>query len=229
MRVQRLAGGSGRRRTWGRAVWEDLVAHLQPKSCNQVREERHTHSLVKLHIVCGADKGHQGSKDGNRLGGDATSVTQGGKVVRSGGMKTRCGVEAVISNKTETFGLRVRGKTDTLFTVVLGVKNKPADAEDARDMGSIPESGRFPGGGSGYPLQYPCQENPVNRGGWRATVHGTAESDSTDRLSIRWGWGRGRHRKRDAKDSVNPSIHISHSTGTTMLRQTLFLLFPFCG
>ena len=65
--------------------------------------------------------------------------------------------------------------------MALGVKNKPADTGDARDVGSVPGSGRLPGGGSGYSLQDSRQENPVNRGGWWATVHGAAESDSTDR------------------------------------------------
>ena len=41
-----------------------------------------------------------------------------------------------------------------------------------RDEGSIPASGRFPGGGNGNPIQYSCLENPMDRGAWRATVHG---------------------------------------------------------
>ena len=40
------------------------------------------------------------------------------------------------------------------------VKNPSANAGDARDAGSIPGSGRFPGGGHGNPLQYSCLENP---------------------------------------------------------------------
>ena len=52
------------------------------------------------------------------------------------------------------------------------VKNLPANAGDTRDVGSIPGSGRFPRGGNGNPLQYSCLENPMNRGAWRATVHG---------------------------------------------------------
>ena len=48
--------------------------------------------------------------------------------------------------------------------VELVVKNPPADAEDTRDMGSVPESGRSPGGGHGNPFQYSCLENPMNRG-----------------------------------------------------------------
>ena len=39
------------------------------------------------------------------------------------------------------------------------------------DLGSLPGLGRSPGGGHGNPLQYSCQENPMDRGAWRATVH----------------------------------------------------------
>ena len=42
------------------------------------------------------------------------------------------------------------------------VKNLPANTGDIRDIGLIPGSGRFPGEGNGYPLQYPCLENPVD-------------------------------------------------------------------
>ena len=55
--------------------------------------------------------------------------------------------------------------------VVLVVKNLPANAGDIRDMGSIPGSGRSPGGGNGNPLQYSCLENPMDRETWRAAVH----------------------------------------------------------
>ena len=43
-------------------------------------------------------------------------------------------------------------------------------------MGSIPGTGRFPGGGHGNPLQYCCLENPMDRGVWQAMVHGVAKS-----------------------------------------------------
>ena len=60
------------------------------------------------------------------------------------------------------------------------VKNLPAIAEELRDTGSIPGVGRSPGGGKGNPLQYSCLENPMDRGAWRATVHGShKESDTT--------------------------------------------------
>ena len=46
----------------------------------------------------------------------------------------------------------------------------------ARNWGSIPGSGRSPGEGSGYLLQYSCLENPMGRGTWLATVHGVAKT-----------------------------------------------------
>ena len=63
------------------------------------------------------------------------------------------------------------------------VKNPPANAgdirdagyADLRDAGSIPGSGRSPGGGNGNPLQYPCLENPMDRGAWQDIVHEAAE------------------------------------------------------
>ena len=63
--------------------------------------------------------------------------------------------------------------------VALVVKTLPANARDIRDAGSIPGLGRSPGGGHGDPLQYPCLENPMDRGAWQATVHEVTESDRT--------------------------------------------------
>ena len=47
---------------------------------------------------------------------------------------------------------------------------------DTGDTGSIPGSGRSPGGGNGNPLQYSRLENPTDRGAWWASVHGVAKS-----------------------------------------------------
>ena len=46
------------------------------------------------------------------------------------------------------------------------------------DQSSIPGSGKSPGEGNGYPLQYSCLENPMNRGAWRATVQGVAKNQT---------------------------------------------------
>ena len=64
-------------------------------------------------------------------------------------------------------------RTDFLGGAV--VKNPPANAGDARNVGLIPGLGRSPGEGNGNPLQYPCLENPI-RGIWWATVHGVTKS-----------------------------------------------------
>ena len=62
--------------------------------------------------------------------------------------------------------------------VVLIVKNPPANAGDIGGAGSIPESGRSPGGGHGNPLQYSFLENPMDRRAWWATVHRVAKTQT---------------------------------------------------
>ena len=56
--------------------------------------------------------------------------------------------------------------------------NQPTNAGDAGDPGWIPESGRFPGEGSGNPLQYSCMKNPRDRGAWQVTVHQVPKSQT---------------------------------------------------
>ena len=56
------------------------------------------------------------------------------------------------------------------------LKNPPTSAGAAGDVGLIPGSGRFPGEGNGYPFQYSCLENPIDRGALRAVVHGIAKN-----------------------------------------------------
>ena len=61
------------------------------------------------------------------------------------------------------------------------VKNPPMNARDTRDAGSIPGSGRPPGEGNGYPLQYSCLENSMDRGAWWGySPCGRKESDMTE-------------------------------------------------
>ena len=60
--------------------------------------------------------------------------------------------------------------------VVLVVKNLPANSRDIGDTGSIPGSGRSPGGGHGNPLQYSCLKNPMDTGDLWATVHGASKN-----------------------------------------------------
>ena len=46
---------------------------------------------------------------------------------------------------------------------------------NAGDLGSIPRLGRSPGGGHGNPLKYSCLENSMDRGAWKATIHGVTK------------------------------------------------------
>jgi len=71
----------------------------------------------------------------------------------------------VPSNFTSKFKALVRASQ-----VALVVKNPPVNVGDVRHAGSIPGSGRSPGEGNGNPFQYSCQENPMDREVWWATM-----------------------------------------------------------
>ena len=58
------------------------------------------------------------------------------------------------------------------------VKNPPANAGNARDVGLIHGLERSPGVGNGHLLQCSCLENSMDRGAWQATVHGVAKSQT---------------------------------------------------
>ena len=65
------------------------------------------------------------------------------------------------------------GNKEADFPGGLLVKNPPANA---KDVGSVPGSGRSPGEGNGNPLQYSCLGNPMDSGAWQVAVHGVAKS-----------------------------------------------------
>ena len=64
----------------------------------------------------------------------------------------------------------------SLFPGFPGGSDGKESACNAGDPGSIPGLGRSPGKGNGDPLQYSCLKNSMDRGAWRATVHGVAKS-----------------------------------------------------
>ena len=72
--------------------------------------------------------------------------------------------------------------------LIQGFPDSSVDIESAcsaGDAGLSPGSGRSPGGGHGNPLLYSCLENPMDRGVWRATVHGVAKTQTRlKRLSM---------------------------------------------
>ena len=76
------------------------------------------------------------------------------------------------------------------------VKNPSANAEEIRDAGLIPGSGRSPGEGHSNPVQYSCLENPVDSGAWQVTVHRITKSQTRSKplsmlacMHATSGWG----------------------------------------
>ena len=65
-----------------------------------------------------------------------------------------------------------------------GGSDGEVSAYNVGDPGSIPGSGRSSGKGNGNPLQCSCLENPVDGGAWWGAVHGAAESDTTERVTL---------------------------------------------
>ena len=86
------------------------------------------------------------------------------------------------------------------------VEHLPVNAGDARDTGSIPGSGRSPGGEHGNPLQYSCLEHPMDTGVWQATVRGVAKTEAT----------------KDARTRMHMMMR------PTMFSGTCILFFCFC-
>ena len=89
------------------------------------------------------------------------------------------GLPAMGSQQSRT-RLKRLSSSSRASLVALVVKSPPANEADAGDLGSIPGSGRCPGGGNGDPIQYSDLENLIDRGAWRATVHGVTELDATE-------------------------------------------------
>ena len=74
--------------------------------------------------------------------------------------------------------IRLNLSLERASLVVLVVQNPPANAGNMGVAGSIPGRGRSPGGGHGNSLQDSYLENPMDRGAWRASVHGVAKSQT---------------------------------------------------
>ena len=101
---------------------------------------------------------------------------QGQSVVRNHPRSNRSKVKA----QGLPWWSRLHASSPGTSLLALVVKNMSANAGDARDMSTIPRSGRSPEIiGNGTLLQYSCLENPMDRGAWRATVHGIIKTEDT--------------------------------------------------
>ena len=80
--------------------------------------------------------------------------------------------------------MEIRAHDNTILSFPGGLDRKEFPC-NARDLGSIPGSGRSPREGNGNPLQYSCLENSMDRGAWQARVHGVKKrQDSTEQITI---------------------------------------------
>ena len=68
--------------------------------------------------------------------------------------------------------------------MIPGGSDDKVSACNVKDPASTLGSERSPGEGSGYPFQYSCLENSMDRGAWKATVHRNAKSDMTEHLTL---------------------------------------------
>ena len=120
--------------------------------------------------------------------------------------------------------------------MVLVAKNPPANAGDVRDTGSIPVSGRSPGGQHGNPLQYSCLENPKDRIAWQAImVHRVTKSGTLKQLSmhrhIATQIGKAilnLHVQNRISFQICPSPQPPRLIKHPIHTKILFLLFPHC-
>ena len=89
-------------------------------------------------------------------------------------------LEKEMATHSSVLAWRIPGTGSLVGCCLWGRKGSEVkvSASNAGDPGLIPGSGRSPGERNGYPIQYSCLENSMDRGAWRATVHGVTKSQT---------------------------------------------------
>ena len=141
-----------------------LSAHVQEGSLGSKREGLHgPHAIknVNMHptALCNGIHRSKNLQTHLRRGGGARGAGRGWGERGEGGGGGVLG--AVRYEESKIIG---QCKQRQASQVALVVNNHPANAGDRRDIGSIPGTGRSPGGGNGTSLQYSCYKNHLNRG-----------------------------------------------------------------
>ena len=106
--------------------------------------------------------------------------------------------------------IRLNLSLERASLVVLVVQNPPANAGNMGVAGSIPGWGRSPGGGHGNSLQDSYLENPMDRGAWRASVHGVAKSQT---------WVKWQHCTVSFYKRKTNCYHVWRSGGTALIME----------
>ena len=136
----------------------------------------HTHTHTYINYICGASLVVQWLRVHLAMQGDTGLIS---------------GWETKITHATEQINPQINPRVhapqwkilhDSTKRLNIGLpwclscRESTCQCRRHKDMGSIPGSGRFPGGGHSNPLSYSCLKNPIDRGAWRATVHAVSRS-----------------------------------------------------
>ena len=111
---------------------------------------------------------------------------------------------------------------------ILGFRHSSDGREcicNERDLGSTPGWGRSPGEENGNPLQYSCLENPMDRGAWKATVHGV----TTEQLTLSHFQEKGGDRGWDGwMSSLTHGNEFEQTLGDSEGQGSLVCCSPWC-
>ena len=181
-------------------ITDNLKSHLWSWNMNCAYKGKW--GLLRRTQIWGGVKGFSCGSDGKQAAcnaGDPGSIPQSGRSSGEGNgnaLQYSCLEKSTTEEPggLQSMGLkRVGHDWVTTLSLLMHFMGFPGGASGKectgqfkrwRDTGSIPGSGRAPGGGHHNPLQHSCLENPIDRGAWWATIHRVTQSDTMKQLSI---------------------------------------------